>query len=162
MILDILTEPNPILRQAGRKLSAADISDPKFRRFIDDLTETMYEKDGVGIASPQTGESIMMCVIAKNFTPDKTKDLVLINPVWEKRSVTRVSGEEGCLSVPLIYGKVKRYKKIKVNALDENGSPVEFDANDFFARIIQHEIDHLNGILFIDKAKGLYKIEKKI
>jgi len=162
MILDIFTEPNPILRQIGRDLTPAEVHDPKFSQLITDLTETMYDKDGVGIAAPQVGQSVKICVIAKDFTPEKTSDLILINPVWEKRTKARVSGEEGCLSVPHTYGKVRRYKKISVKALSENGTPIIFDANDFFARIIQHEVDHLNGILFIDKAKGLYQVDKKL
>jgi len=72
-------------------------------------------------------------------------------------SIIKETSEEGCLSVPNVYGKVSRYKKIKVKAIDENGKPLEFIAKNFFAKIIQHEIDHLNGILFIDKAKKVYK-----
>jgi len=160
MILDIITDPNPILRQANRNLALPELTSSDTKGFIASLTETMYARDGVGISAPQVGKSLMICVIAKNFCDSKDKDLVLINPGWEKRSVTKIWGEEGCLSVPDVFGKVKRYKKIKVKALDENGEPLEFDANDFFARIIQHEVDHLNGVLFIDKAKDLYRADK--
>jgi len=119
------------------------------------MTETMYKSDGVGIAAPQVGVSIMLCVIAKQFATTK-EDLILINPVWEKKSVLKTTDTEGCLSVPGIFGEVKRYKKIKVQALDKNGARIEFLANNFFARIVQHEIDHLNGVLFIEKAKNLH------
>jgi len=122
----------------------------------------MYAKDGVGIAAPQVGESIQVCAIAKDFTADKKSDLILINPIWEKKSIKRAWGEEGCLSVPNIFGKVKRCKKILITALDTAGKPIKIEAEDFFARIVQHEIDHLNGILFVDKAKDLYEVDKKL
>jgi peptide deformylase len=162
MILPIFTEPTPILRTPGRFLTPADLSTDKFNQFLLDLVETMYAKDGVGIAAPQVGESIQVCAIAKDFTADKKCDLILINPTWEKKSIKRVWGEEGCLSVPNIFGKVKRCKKILITALNQKGEPVKIEAEDFFARIAQHEIDHLNGVLFIDKAKDLYEVDKKL
>ncbi len=121
----------------------------------------MYAKDGVGIASVQVGNPIQLCVIAKDFTPDKKADLILINPSFEKKSILREWGEEGCLSVPNTYGSVRRFKKIKVSALNAKGEKIEFVATEFFARIIQHEIDHLNGVLFIEKAKKLHTFEKE-
>ncbi len=162
MLLEIITEPNKILRQVGKKLTQEEISSKKFKKFIKDLTETMYIRDGVGIAAPQVGQSVMLCVIAKDFTPTREKDLILINPVWEKKSIAKLVDEEGCLSVPGVYGLVKRYKKIKVTASDEQGKEICFEAVDFPARVIQHEIDHLNGILFIDKAKKLRHAEKTL
>jgi peptide deformylase len=162
MLLKITTEPNPILRKVGKQITKDEIGLRKFKKFIKDLTETMYIRDGVGIAAPQVGESIMVCLIAKDFTPTKEKDLVLINPIWEKKSITKITDEEGCLSVPGVYGLVKRYKKIKVKAMDERGNEICFKAEDFPARVIQHEVDHLNGILFIDKAKHLRYTEKTL
>ena len=154
-------EPNPLLHKVSKNLTAEEINSPKMREFIVDLTETMYVKDGVGIASVQVGNPIQLCVIAKNFTPKKSEDLILINPSFKKASVLRSWDEEGCLSVPNIYGSVRRYNKIKVSALNEKGEKIEFMATDFFARIIQHEIDHLNGILFIEKAKKLHTFDKE-
>ncbi len=162
MLLEIFSEPNPILRKVAKQLTKEDIDSKKFKKFIKDLTETMYIRDGVGIAAPQVGESLMVCLIAKDFTPTKEKDLVLINPVWEKKSIIKTLDEEGCLSVPGVYGWVKRYKKIKVKALDEHGSTICFEAEDFPARVIQHEVDHLNGILFIDKTKKIRHAEKTL
>ena len=160
MILPITTEPNPLLRQVSKNLTAEEINSKKTKEFVGNLIETMYAKDGVGIASVQVGNPIQLCVIAKNFTPGQSEDLILINPAFEKKSVLREWDEEGCLSVPNIYGSVRRYKKIKVSALNIKGEKTEFIAADFFARIIQHEIDHLNGVLFIDKAKKLHTFEK--
>ncbi len=157
MILPVLTESNKILRRVGDKVAIVDLATSEMKKFISDLTETMYAKDGVGIASPQVGKSIQLCVIAKNFTPDKKRDLVLVNPTWKKTTTKTAWDAEGCLSVPGIYGEVKRYVEINVTALDETGAPLQFKAKNFFCRIVQHEVDHLNGILFIDKAKNLHQ-----
>ena len=151
----------PPLHEPSQELVLEEIKSAKMKKFIVDLIETMYHKNGVGIASVQAANPIQLCVIAKDFTPDKKTDLVLINPSFEKATILRDWDEEGCLSVPLVYGKVRRYKKIKVKALDSNGKKLEFVAKDFFARIVQHEIDHLNGILFIDKAKNLRSITEQ-
>ena len=160
MILNITTEPNPILHQVSKNLTKEEIRSKKINGFIKDLTETMYAKDGVGIASVQVGNPIQLCIIAKNFTPEKISDLVLINPTFTKASILRSWDEEGCLSVLNMYGSVRRFKKIKVSALNIKGKKIEFVATEFFARIIQHEIDHLNGVLFIEKAKKMHEYVK--
>ena len=158
MILNITTDPNPILRQVAKNVTEQEIKNPEMTCLFDDMAQTMYMSDGVGIAAPQVRISKQICVIANKYINPELKkfgDLVLINPSWEKLTRWQAMEEEGCLSVPGLYGKVKRYKKIKVKALDKNGQPLEFIAENYFARICQHEIDHLNGILFIDKAKDL-------
>ena len=163
MVVKIITEPNPILRQKAELIALADLNTASLQNLIKNLVETMYQKDGVGMAAPQIGESIRLCVITKKYNPlDKKKDLILINPCWEKISIFKSWDEEGCLSVPLTYGKVRRYRKIKVKAWDEEGKVLNFTADDFFARIIQHEIDHLEGILFIDKAKNLHEVQPEL
>jgi peptide deformylase len=162
MVRQIITEPNPILRQTGKLLPGHDLTSQETKKIIADLTETMYEKDGVGIAAPQIGESVQICLIAKDFTNAKDKDLVLLNPVWQKKTIMKNWGEEGCLSVPEVFGMVKRYNKIVVKYTDEFGKSCELSAENFFARIIQHEVDHLNGILFIDKAKKMHKIASEL
>jgi len=161
MVLPITKEPNPLLHQVSKNLTAEEITSKTTKEFVANLIETMYVKDGVGIASVQVGNPIQLCVIARDFTPDKTTDLVLINPSFVKASILREWAEEGCLSVPKIYGSVRRYKKIKVSALNMKGEKIEFIARDFFARIVQHEIDHLNGVLFIEKAKKLHTYDKE-
>jgi peptide deformylase len=150
------------LHEPSAEVVLDEIKSAKMKKFIADLIETMYKKNGVGIASVQVANPIRLCVIAKDFTPEKKEDLVLINPKFSAIGILRQWDEEGCLSVPLVYGKVRRYRKIKVTALDINGKRLEFVAKDFFARICQHEIDHLNGILFIDKAKNLRTIDKTV
>lgn len=158
MLLPIVTEPNQILHTVAEDLTLEEIKEPKFKKFVTNMIETMYLRDGVGLAAPQVNISKQICVISKAFSPTK-KELVLINPVWQKLSILKTTDAEGCLSVPNTSGEVKRYKKIKIKALDLSGKPIEFIANNYLARIIQHEVDHLNGILFIEKAKNLRHIE---
>ncbi len=155
MILDITTDPNEILHKKSAPLAADRFNSPEIKKLAEDMIETMYIKDGVGLAAPQVGQSLALCVIAGKYTPDEKTDLILINPEWEKISIQKTVDEEGCLSVPNTFGEVKRYKKIKVRGQNIKGEKIEFPAEDYFARIIQHEIDHLNGILFIEKAKNL-------
>ncbi len=160
-MLKIFTEPNEILHRQTRPVEPADLASKKFRKLVKNMTETMRVKDGVGIAGPQVGSDLAVCVIHSQFSdPKKKTDLVLINPSWEKTSSKTETDSEGCLSVPGIFGKVKRCKKIKVRAINQEGEPVEFAAEDYFARIIQHEVDHLNGILFIEKAENLQQIDE--
>lgn len=160
MILKIVTIPTPSLRDPSKEVTRDFIILPETQQFIQDLVTTMYADDGIGIASPQVGNNIRICIIGREATPDKKHDLVLINPVWMKTSRRTDWDVEGCLSVPKTYGKVKRYTHIQVNALDTKGNPISFEAKKFFARVIQHEVDHLDGILFIDKAKDTYTVEK--
>lgn len=140
-------------------LTKEAIESTHFRAFVNDLSPTMRAARGVGLAGPQVNEAISVCVISKEAAPGILKnDLVLINPVWTKLSKKEVVDTEGCLSIPNIYGDVVRYKKIKVNALDINGEALSFDAQDFFARVIQHEVDHLHGVLFVEKATNMYRV----
>ncbi len=160
MIYDIVFEPNPILHKRSEDLTAEQIETREMKKFMKDMVETMYVKNGVGLAAVQVGKSLQMCTILKEYnTLNPREDLVLINPTWTKISRATNIDEEGCLSIPFVYGKVKRYSHIKVKALDKNGKPFEFEAKDFFARIIQHEYDHLDGHLYAEKATGLHRVE---
>lgn len=160
MILPIVTIPTPSLRERSKEVTRDFVLLPETQAYIKDLILTMYADDGIGIASPQVGKNIRICIIGREATPEKKHDLVLINPVWTKTSRKTEWDTEGCLSVPNVYGKVKRYTNIEVQALDGQGNPISFEAKKFFARVIQHEVDHLDGILFIDKAKDTYTAEK--
>lgn len=132
----------------------------KTQKLIEEMLITMKTADGVGLAAPQIGESIRLCVIDQRADEISLKnDLVLVNPVWKKTSIKKDIMEEGCLSVPKTYGKVKRCAKIKVDALNEKGEKSSFTASGLLARVIQHEVDHLDGVLFIDKAKDIYQVE---
>ncbi len=160
MVYDIVFDPNPILHTRTADIDPATITSREMQKFIKDMVETMYVKDGVGLAANQVGKAVQLCVIAKNFNTYNNEDLCLINPTWEKLAKATNVDEEGCLSIPGLYGKVKRYSKIKVKAYDKRGVPIEFIAEDFFARIVQHEYDHLDGHLFVEKATDLHKAEK--
>lgn len=156
MAFKVLTHPTPSLRERSKEISRDFLAQEETQTFIKNLIKTMYTDDGIGIAAPQVGRNIRICIIGKNAIPGKKKDLVLVNPVWTKLSRKTDWDTEGCLSVPKTYGKVKRYTTIQVEALDETGAPLSFEARNFFARVIQHEVDHLDGILFIDKAIDIY------
>lgn len=162
MVYDIVFDPNPLLHKRSADVDPSSILTPEMQTFVTDMIETMYVKDGVGLAAVQVGKSMQLCTIVKDFVPGKKKDLCLINPTWVKQSIKKNWDEEGCLSVPGVYGKVQRYSHIKVKALNEKGEELEFEAKDFFARIIQHECDHLNGTLFIEKAKDLRKSTREL
>jgi peptide deformylase len=150
-ILEIKEYPDPILKQKAKPVEHIDDS---IRRLLDDMVETMYAAPGVGLAAPQVGVSLRVIVVDASPKDEGAKLMKLINPVIT-HSEGSISDEEGCLSIPEISGEVVRAKKISVEALDENGKPVSFTTDTFLARVIQHEIDHLNGILFIDRLSRL-------
>jgi len=150
-ILDILLHPNPFLRQKSDELELAELNKPEFKEWLKSLEETMVLKDGAGLAAPQVGKSLRLFVIAH-----EGKNLFFINPKITKRSWGKVIDDEGCLSVldkdgEIIYAKVPRHKKISCSYYDENGKLNKISAEKFLARVIQHESDHLDGILFIDR-----------
>ena len=159
-VRQIVTIPDTVLRKKAQKVSGIREEDKKLARDLLDTLEVAKDPEGAGIAATQIGVSKKMCVV-RNFYPDPAKsgeytheDYVLINPKIVSTSKETEIDYEGCLSVPNVYGKVARYKKIKVDALDVSGERIKIKAQDFFARTIQHEIDHLEGILFTDRVIG--------
>ncbi|MBL4902201.1 MAG: peptide deformylase [Desulfocapsa sp.] len=156
----ILKFPDPILRQKARKLSTFDKS---LQNLVNDMIETMYDAPGVGLAAPQIGESVQLIVV--NASPDaEGKDtMVMINPEITAKEGCQVD-EEGCLSVLDLTATVKRSQKVTVSYQDEMGERCEVTVEDRFAVVLQHEIDHLNGILFIDHLSTLKRTlyKKKI
>ena len=142
-ILEIKEYGDPILRE--KALLVEEIT-PDILNLIKDMAETMYADSGVGLAAPQVGVSKRIITIDE----DEEKLLVLLNPEIIKSEGEAVE-EEGCLSVPGVYSEVKRSLKVAVKALNENGDTIEITKEGLTARALQHEIDHLNGILFIDK-----------
>ena len=153
----IVTIPNPSLRERSRELTADEITTPEFQAYLDQLVFTMWSSDGVGIASPQVGKNIRAIVVNMNHQAE-----CFMNPELLKVSDAMMESEEGCLSVPGQYGIVDRHKKITVRALNRHGRRTEFEVRHFPSTIFQHEIDHLNGILFIDKAKQLMVDRKQV
>lgn len=157
-ILTILEFPDERLR---KKAAAVNTVDDKIKKLADDMLETMYDAHGVGLAATQV--DVHQRVIVIDISEEKNEPLFLINPeVLEKDGVKE--SEEGCLSVPGFFEKVKRAEHIKVKALDKEGRPFEFEARDFLAVCVQHEIDHLNGKLFVDYISSLkrQRIKKKL
>jgi len=155
-LLDIVTLPNKILRNRTRSVANYDA---QLRLLIDDMIETMRDAPGVGLAAPQIGQSIKLTVIETLPEVDEdgneienSRDLyVITNPeiVWTSRST--VDGIEGCLSIPGYLGEVERYESIRVRAQDRHGKKIKLRLDGWTARIFQHEIDHLNGVLYIDR-----------
>ncbi len=133
--------------------------------FIEDLVFTMYEKDGVGLAAPQVGRSLRIFVVDPFWFNEEGKKnpLVLVNPEF-KEFEGDVESEEGCLSVPNIFEPVQRADKVIIEGLNEKGKKVRYEADGLFARALQHEFDHLDGILFIDKIPKLKRmfLKKKL
>ena len=153
-LLKIYTNPNPLLRQKSKDIKPDNIKQEKYKLLRADMINTMLKKDGVGLAAPQIGKNIRL--IAVNL---KDGPICLFNPVLTKLSWRQEWGEEGCLSVPLVFGKVKRHVKVVCEYFDGSGEMKKLEASGLMARVLQHEIDHLDGVLFIDKAKGVHRIE---
>lgn len=146
-LLPILHEPDPILRQRAQEIDLSQWDKNELHQLAEDMVLTMKKAPGVGLAAPQIGKSIRLIVVEYNPEP-----LALINPEIVKHSILKQTCEEGCLSVPKKYGMIKRYRCVKVRGLTLDGKTFETEARGLLAEIFQHEIDHLNGTLYIDKA----------
>lgn len=154
--IKIIQKENKILRQKAKEVPIKEIESKKIKKFISRMKEVLAEsKDGVAIAAPQIGEPLQIFII--KLTPD-VGFKVFINPKIKKISKKKQIVPEGCLSVEGVYGAIKRAEKLTVEAYDEKGKKFTRGASGLLAQIIQHEMDHLNGILFIDKASKLEKI----
>ncbi len=164
--LDIVQVGHPVLRQIARKLSVEEILSPEIQNLIETMKATMRAAPGVGLAAPQIGKSIQLAVIedidhshlnAQQLAERNRHPVpfhVIINPrIYIEESTNKVEFFEGCLSVPEFVGVVPRAESIRVECLNERGEPVVIQAKGWYARILQHEIDHLNGTLYIDKAQ---------
>jgi|WetSurMetagenome_2_1015567.scaffolds.fasta_scaffold188778_3 peptide deformylase len=155
-ILKILRLPNETLRKKSEVIGEDRITAKEFDELCDDLAETMVKKEGVGLAAPQIGKNVRLIVVNAKKGP-----IILFNPKIVKKSWLKEWGEEGCLSVPMVFGDVRRHKKITCVFCNRHGAKDKINASGFLARVIQHEIDHLDGILFVDKAKDLKKIDEE-
>jgi len=142
---------DPVLRSRARDVTEFDGS---LLALVEDLHETMKAYNGVGLAANQVGVLQRVLVVDVPQEDGPRVRHCLVNPVIEQRSGT-MKGEEGCLSIPGIYEDVTRAQKIRVRALNEKGEPVQFEAEDYLARAIQHEVDHLDGVLFVDRLSLL-------
>jgi peptide deformylase len=162
MILKVVTYGHPALRQKGARIEKVA---PEIKKLVADMFETMHTNHGIGLAAQQVGQALQLTVIDVREVKDRPSwlelggrpagvnefmPLVLINPEI-KPGGEPVTGGEGCLSFPEIFGEITRPESVDVKALNEKGKPVEFRCGGLLARAIQHEVDHLNGILFIDR-----------
>ena len=169
-MIEIVQEGDPVLRKIAKAIPQENITKPKIKKVLQDMIEALHSQyDGVAIAAPQIGVSLRIFVVSgKVFDDDFTRgknagiqiqhpDLIFINPVLKKISKDKKLLSEGCLSVRPIYGKVRRATRASVEAYDEHGHKFTKDGSGLLAHIFQHETDHLDGILFIDKAKDLHE-----
>jgi peptide deformylase len=160
----VLKMGHPVLRQKARELSVEEIKSPWFEQLIADMVETMHSEDGVGIAAPQIGESVRVSVIEFQGDSERYPDMgsqslsVFINPIVKILESETEGFWEGCLSVPGLRGYVERPRKISIEYLDIRGIKKDLIADGFLAIVLQHEFDHLDGILYIDRVKDPTKL----
>jgi peptide deformylase len=158
-ILKVARIAHPALRSPAKPVPKAAFKDPLFQKLVDDMRETMYEYEGVGLAAPQVHEGLRLAVIElaaeEKRAAAEVPFMVLVNPVVTPLGDERENGWEGCLSVPDLRGIVPRLKRLKLDALDRNGKPYSLEAQDFFARVIQHECDHLDGNVYLDRMANM-------
>jgi peptide deformylase len=159
-ILKVARLGHPVLRGGAKPLSRDQISSSETQKLIDDMVETMREHSGVGLAAVQIHEPLQIAVLEVSDNPRYPQKpsvplSVLINPKVEAVSDEMEEDWEGCLSVPDLRGKVPRYKTIRLLAADRHGGELEFTASGFHARVIQHEWDHLNGKVYLDRMRDL-------
>jgi peptide deformylase len=158
-ILKVARMGHPVLRATARPLDKGEVRNAAVQRLIDDMIDTMREYHGVGLAAPQVHEGVRLFVAMLDARDGSDEDeaepepIVVINPEITVVGAEVVEDWEGCLSIPDIRGRVPRAREIKVRALDREGARIELRAHDFPARVIQHEADHLDGVLFFDRMR---------
>lgn len=163
-LLPILEYPDTRLRTIAAPVDAVALADPAFQKQLDDMFQTMYEAPGIGLAATQVNTHQRFMVI--DVTEGREQPLVFINPVIRERSIDLRAYQEGCLSIPGIYAEVTRADGIIVDALDRHGKPFELRIDGLLATCVQHEVDHLDGKLFIDhlsplkRDRAVKKLEK--
>lgn len=154
-ILKVARMGHPVLRQKARAIEPKELKTVALQKLIDDMIDTMHEYSGVGLAAPQVHESLRLFVaVLDSDNGDGDDAVAIINPEIEIVGDTLMAGWEGCLSIPDIRGLVPRATSIRVHALDRQGKRLEITASDFPARVIQHETDHLDGVLFFDRMRS--------
>ncbi|SFJ61946.1 peptide deformylase [Thermoflavimicrobium dichotomicum] len=152
-IRKIVQYPDPILKEKAKPVTKFHA---RLHKLLDDMAETMYDAQGVGLAAPQVG------ILKRVIVVDIGDGLIeMVNPEIVEKSGEQISPPEGCLSIPGLVGEVRRANKIKVVGQDRYGNPMEVEAEGYLARAFQHEVDHLNGILFIDIAERVYRREEE-
>lgn len=155
-VREILADGHPTLRKVAKKVDPKEIREPLFQQLIDDMFETMYAAPGVGLAAPQINVSKRLFVM--DVHDEARGPAVVINPKIEELE-EEIELREGCLSVPGMVGEIVRYKRAAVTGLDRRGARIRIEGEGLLAQCLQHEIDHLNGALYIDRAKNVRPVE---
>jgi len=156
-LLEIKYVPEEVLRRKAHKVTNFDSS---FQVLVDNMIETMRDAPGVGLAAPQIGESLRLVVVEYGDDEDEKvpkKLFVLVNPEIIQHSEETDTGIEACLSVPGLAGEVERWRRVTIKALNRRGQLVKYKASDWLARIFQHELDHLDGVIFTDRATRIWQ-----
>ena len=158
-ILKVARIGNPVVRGAARALPADTVNSPEIQRLIDDMIETMHEYDGVGLAAPQIHVPLRLAVLEVAASDRRSEDAVpltvLVNPTLTPIGDETVDGWEGCLSIPDLRGLVPRFRRVRLEALNRRGKRYSLEAEGFHARVIQHECDHLDGGVYLDRMRDL-------
>ena len=158
-ILKVARIGHPIVRAAARSVPAERIRSAEIQRLIDDMVETMHEYDGVGLAAPQVHVGLRLAVLEIPGDDERAEEsvplTVLVNPVVSPLGTDMVVGWEGCLSIPDLRGQVPRLTRLRLVAFDRDGERYSLEASGFFARVIQHECDHLDGNVYLDRMDGM-------
>ena len=157
-ILKIARMGHPVLREKARKVEPSEIKSPAFQKLVDDMIETMKEYDGIGLAAPQVHEGVRLMIVGiedGNEEGRRFRVLPVVNPELAPAGKDEAEGWEGCLSIPNMRGRVVRHDKIVLKGLDRRGNRMELDLQGYPARVAQHEADHLDGILFVDRMDNL-------
>ena len=157
-ILKVARLGHPVLRQQALPVSISEIRSPDIQRLIDDMVETMREYNGAGLAAPQVHVLKQICVVEVNGNPRYPEApsiplTILINPVVTALTEEMEEGWEGCLSVPDMRGMVPRFTSVRLEAYDREGQRIEGELKEFFARVVQHETDHLHGMVYLDRMR---------
>jgi len=154
-ILKVCRLGHPVLRLQAQRVPKESLASSTIQTFIDNMMETMVEYYGVGLAAPQVHESLAIAVIESHGPRGDIPMTVLVNPDVTILDEQLVEDWEGCLSIPDFRGRVPRYRKLRVDALDRHGEKIQLVAEDFFARVVQHEFDHLMGKVYLDRMRDL-------
>jgi peptide deformylase len=154
-ILKVCRLGHPVLRLESKRVSKELLASSAIQKFIDDMMETMVEYYGVGLAAPQVHESLAIAVIESHGPRGDIPMTVLVNPEVTVLDESTIEDWEGCLSIPELRGRVPRWRKLRVDALDRKGKKIQITAEGFFARVIQHEFDHLMGKVYLDRMPNL-------
>ena len=157
-ILKVARMGHPVLRKPAEPLDPREIGTPRVQRLIDDMFETMHESRGIGLAGPQVHESVRLFVAGVDDPDGGMPPVVVINPEVTPIGSALEEDWEGCLSIPDVRGRVPRPAKIRLRALDRRGRPLALTADGYPARVIQHETDHLDGVLFFDRMTSFESV----